>query len=115
MDAQLPRVEVDGESLAVQAARGVIEEIRETPIERVFALYNTDPQDDPGGQGTAPGGAFAVDGLGPIDGDPDGLVGAVMFPLASSEPQRLPVVVRVEWQDDRVRGAVELRTVLSAD
>jgi type II secretory pathway pseudopilin PulG len=50
---------------------------------RVFALYNDDPNDDPDGPGTAPGPGFAVEGLSPVEGDPDGLVGEVVFPTVS--------------------------------
>ena len=46
----------------------------------IWALYNADPADDPGGAGTAPGAAFDVAGLAPQLGDPDGMVGQVVFP-----------------------------------
>ena len=47
---------------------------------QLFALYNTDPDDDPAGVGTAPGTGFAVAGLSPVADDPDGLVGEILFP-----------------------------------
>lgn len=46
----------------------------------LFALYNDDPNDDPGLVGSAPGSGFRVDGLDPADDDPDGLVGELVFP-----------------------------------
>jgi len=46
----------------------------------IFPSYNTVPGDDPAGVGTAPGSHFAVDGLEPVDGDPDGFVGEVLLP-----------------------------------
>lgn len=63
--------------LAVDAARTKFEEIRSEPIEDVFARYNADPTDDPGGVKTAPGRAFAV------VNDAHGLtgIGEVIFPV----------------------------------
>lgn len=66
-------------SLASEAARGRLETLRSEPFGQVFALYNSDPSDDPLGPGTAPGPGFAVPGLEPMPGDPDGLVGEVLF------------------------------------
>lgn len=68
-------------SLAAAAARDVVERLRSMPANRRFASYNANPADDPDGAGTAPGANFAVDGLSPVDGDPDGMVGEVQFPV----------------------------------
>jgi type II secretory pathway pseudopilin PulG len=66
-------------SLAANAARSALEVLRTvTPSER-FARFNADPADDPGGAGSAPGPFFAVDGLQPVAGDPDGRVGEYVF------------------------------------
>ena len=46
----------------------------------LFALYNDEPNDDPGVVGSAPGSGFVVDGLHPADDDPDGFVGEIVFP-----------------------------------
>jgi hypothetical protein len=70
---------------AVIAASNMLEEMRGAPFRELFALYNQDPNDDPGGVGTAPGPAFAVPLLTVRDGDPDGFVGLVTF--ADSGPQ----------------------------
>lgn len=51
----------------------------------VFRLYNANPNDDPGMPGTAPGPNFAVPGLQPIDGDPDGFVGEIVFPTIGND------------------------------
>src|SRR5689334_10004347 len=51
----------------------------------VFKLYNANPNDDPGIPGTAPGPNFAVPGLQPVDGDPDGFVGEIVFPTIGNE------------------------------
>ena len=53
------------------------------PQEAIFALHNDDPADDPAGEaleGFQLSG-FHVDGLSPVTGDPDGLVGRVIFPI----------------------------------
>lgn len=70
--------------LATEAARATTERMRGAPFDQVFALYNSDPLDDPGpgGPGSAPGSGFGVLGLDPVEGDPDGLVGRVLLPEA---------------------------------
>ena len=65
--------------LAADAAREMIEQLQGSEdFTLVFALYNSDPGDDPGPG--APGAGFAVFGLDPADDDPDGLVGEIRFP-----------------------------------
>jgi prepilin-type N-terminal cleavage/methylation domain-containing protein len=66
-------------SLALDAARGVIEAMRSEEPDEVFALYNANPGDDPGGA-PGPGNAFGVPGLDAVPGDPDGLPGQIEFP-----------------------------------
>ncbi len=70
-------------SLAAAAARDVVERMRSLPGHERFASYNTNAADDPGGAGTAPGAAFDVDGLSPVDGDEDGRVGEIWFPTTA--------------------------------
>jgi prepilin-type N-terminal cleavage/methylation domain-containing protein len=67
-------------TLAHLGARRALEEMQAHEFRRVFALYNADATDDPAGV-AAPGAGFAVDGLGIVDGDPDGLVGRIVFPV----------------------------------
>ena len=68
-------------ALAMDGAREMLEVLEGVPeFSTVFALYNSDPTDDPGVQGSAPGAGFAVAGLQAVAGDPDGLVGEVLFP-----------------------------------
>lgn len=65
----------DGAQEALERLQGVED------FTTVFALFNDDPSDDPGGvPGSAPGSGFAVQGLTPVPGDPDGLVGELAFP-----------------------------------
>ncbi len=61
-----------------QAVRALLEEMQVVSISQVFATYNSDPADDPGGAGTAPGNLFQVAGLEAADGST--LVGAIDFP-----------------------------------
>lgn len=67
--------------LAAEGARLTIERIRAEDFEQVFALYNADPADDPGGPGTAPGHTFAIDGLLPATAG--GVVGRIDFPVVN--------------------------------
>ena len=72
------------QAVAVEAARSIMEEIYAADFGDIFALYNADPTDDPGGPGTAPGPFFAVEGLSPQDGDLDGFVGEILLPAAGA-------------------------------
>ena len=67
-------------ALAREAARGVLETLLAADFSDVYALYNTEAADDPGGAGSAPGASFEVRGLDPLPGDADGFVGAILFP-----------------------------------
>jgi prepilin-type N-terminal cleavage/methylation domain-containing protein len=67
-------------ALAAGAARDVIERIRGMNAADRWASFNSNPLDDPGGKGTAPGSAFAVPGLVALADDPDGFVGEIAFP-----------------------------------
>lgn len=67
-------------SLALSAARDMVEQLRLEPLGNVYERFNGAPEDDPGGVGTAPGPHFAVAGLRAQDGDADGLPGEILFP-----------------------------------
>ncbi len=67
-------------SLAASAARDIVERMRALPGGQRFSSFNANPADDPNGVGTAPGAAFDVPGLTPIEGDEDGRVGEILFP-----------------------------------
>jgi len=56
--------------------------IQGTDLDAAFATYNADPNDDPGGVGTAPGPDFAVGGLAAAEDDPDGFAGEVILPAS---------------------------------
>lgn len=73
-------------AVAAEGARFVIESMHNMPFGDVFATYNSWPDDDPDGEGTAPGHRFAVAGLTPIETSPDGLHGTIYFPCAMVTP-----------------------------
>lgn len=75
---------------ASAAAQDVVERMRNETFADLFALYNADPFDDPGGPGTAPGATFSVPGLTPIDGQ---LVGEVLLPIWNMGTEVVP-----DWQ-----------------
>jgi hypothetical protein len=79
-------------ALAVEAVRGVLEDMHNWNFGAVFATYNGDPLDDPDGEGTAPGKYFSVKGLGLTNDDEDGFVGEIFLPTDSS-PLREDAVV----------------------
>ncbi len=68
---------------AKEAARAMLETIQSQPFEEVFALYNANGLDDPGGAGTAPGPNFAVEDLNVLDSDADGMAGEIILPRRS--------------------------------
>jgi hypothetical protein len=68
-------------ALADETARALGARMQAVTFRDIFATYNGYPDDDPGGPGTAPGGAFDVRGLTPRADDPDGRVGRIVFPV----------------------------------
>ena len=69
--------------MAVEAARGMLEDMHNRNFGAVYTTYNADPADDPEGAGTAPGRYFEIEGLSPTSDDPDGFVGEIFFPTSS--------------------------------
>ncbi len=128
---------------AMEAVRSVIERMRNEDFADVFALYNADPSDDPGGPATAPGNLFAVPGFDLQPGDPDGFVGEIVLPADgpvlredADVPELglprdlsgdgavdefdhaldhivLPVLVRMEWQSRLGPRRIEVHTMFS--
>jgi len=77
-------------TLASNAARDVLEEMRDNPFDKIFALYNPDPSDDPDGPGTAPGNLFTVEGLRPLETSATGFQLEVVMPeLPPGSPSQL--------------------------
>jgi hypothetical protein len=130
------------ESIALEAARTMIQTLQAEEFDQVFARYNSFAGDDPPG---APGSSFAVPGLTPLATDPDGMVGSILFPTAAGEPGVLredldeprfgtprdlngdgapddqdhagdhvvlPVLVRIDWRSAGGFARVELKTLL---
>ena len=73
-------------TLASQAARQQIETLQASSFQLAFRTFNSSPNDDPAGPGTAPGAGFAVAGLQALPGDADGLPGEILFPTAAGAP-----------------------------
>lgn len=69
-------------AIASDAARQVAESLQDVNFSDIFATFNSDPADDPGGAGVAPGNNFAVTGLAPLSADADGLAGQIIFPTS---------------------------------
>jgi prepilin-type N-terminal cleavage/methylation domain-containing protein len=69
-------------ALATDGVREMVERLQgDGDFKSLFRRYNADALDDPSGEGTAPGNAFAVEGLQAVDDDPDGMVGEIVFPI----------------------------------
>ena len=131
-------------AIATEAVRQKLEELYGTPFAEVFATYNQDPGDDPGGAGTAPGNLFPVAGLDLRQGDADGMHGEVVLPSAgpvlnenvadaalgmprdldldgvvtgndhAGDYRLLPVLVRVEWRSGQQPREFEVQTIMAA-
>lgn len=80
---------------ATRAIQNVFEDMRNEEFSELYALYNDDPNDDPGGAGTATGRDFAVEGLTPLPADADGFVGMVRLPSPDG-------VLREDAEDDEL-------------
>lgn len=73
------------QTVALNAARAMVELARNQEFGKILALYNDDPADDPAGKGTAPGPHFDVPGLTVRKGDKDGKAGRIEFPTVGGE------------------------------
>ncbi|MBI5364976.1 MAG: hypothetical protein HZA53_17495 [Planctomycetes bacterium] len=88
--ASLRLVDANRESMvAHQAARGLAEQMQNLTFAQVFATYNANAADDPGGAGRAPGATFDVGGLRVPTAHGGGVaaatrVGAIEFPTLAS-------------------------------
>lgn len=70
-------------NLAAEGARVMLERMKAGEFRDIYALYNANPADDPGGPGTAPGCTFAIPGLAPAT--VGGSVGRIEFPTLGDE------------------------------
>ncbi|MSR61888.1 MAG: prepilin-type N-terminal cleavage/methylation domain-containing protein [Planctomycetes bacterium] len=130
-------------AVAVEAVRRMLEDLQDADFAQVFALYDANPANDPGGAGTAPGATFSADGLDATLSDADGLVGEIVFPVTGTQLredkqlpqlgmpmdldgngavdaldhatnyQLLPVLVRVAWRGQTAPMQVEQSTILA--
>lgn len=74
-------------AIAASAAQRMIETMRSEPFETLYARYDSNPFDDPGAPGTAPGPSFAVAGLEPLSGALRGMAGFVHLPERQTAPR----------------------------
>lgn len=81
-------------ALAMTHARQKLEEMRSQTFSEIYSRYNSDPSDDPGGNGTAPGSAFTITGLNPQSGLP---LGMIQFPEAGT-----PATLREDATDSKL-------------
>lgn len=89
-------------ALASAGLRQAMETLQGTEeFAEIFARFNSEPSDDPGGAGTAPGANFVIAGLSSQVGDADGFVGEIEFPVRSPAPGTL---ILVEDIDDPALG-----------
>ena len=95
-------------AVAQQAARRALEELRGVPFEEVFAVFNANPGDNPGGLVAERGPGFAVAGLDLVVGDPDGLAGRIEFPV-------VPVGGLQELREDVVDVGLSMPRDLDGD
>jgi prepilin-type N-terminal cleavage/methylation domain-containing protein len=138
------RLERRQESMAAQAARTRLEDMRATPFLQRYLSFNDSGADDPAGPDTAPGANFAVEGLEAVAGDADGMVGRVLFPTNSKSLREdvvdiemgmprdlngdsfvdhfdhatdyriLPVVVEIQWAGPNGPRQLEMYTMFAA-
>ena len=90
---------------AEEGLRSAIARIEGTAFGDVFAAFNSDPDDDPA---LAPGAGFAVESLTAVAGDPDGLVGEVIFPTVDNGG-------KLELREDVADPAFQMPRDLSGD
>jgi len=78
------------EALARDAARLVVEQMKGATFSQIFATYDADTADDPGGAGSAPGSTFDVKGLDVQPGAAH--VGSIVFPTVGAQLREDAVV-----------------------
>ena len=88
--------------------RMMLAEIQSLGAAAAYATYNEDPGDDLGGPGTAPGSGFEVENMTPVEGDPDGLAGEVIFPASWNGPE-------LELREDTADPAFNMPRDLNGD
>jgi prepilin-type N-terminal cleavage/methylation domain-containing protein len=129
-------------ALATDGLRRMVETLQGSEdFDDLFALYNSEPGDDPG-PGPAPGSTFQVEGLEAAPDDPDGIVGEIVFPaiggdlyenldmpelsmprdldgdggismIPVGEYRLLPVLVRLRWSGISGERTAEVRTLIA--
>ena len=83
-------------SLATDGARQVVSDLQGVGFEEVFGRFNSTRNGNLLGDRAITAGGFAIDGLDPLPGDADGLVGQIRF------PEVLPAGGGVQLREDVV-------------
>src|SRR5688572_22818459 len=76
-------------AVAQQAACRALEELRSVPFREAYYVYNDIGGDNVVGPTVERGPDFAVAGLTAVAGDPDGMVGQILFPKVEGEGEAL--------------------------
>ena len=97
---------------ASDAARTVIERMHNVEWRQLYATFNADPADDPGGPGTAPGNRFEVPGLEPVTGAESTFVGEIVFPAEEIEVQTIVELGRLDEGGNPIAPVLETKTLL---
>ena len=71
-------------AVATDGARRVISDLQGADFGSIFALYNSSQTGNTLGGQTISAGAFAIDGLTPVNGDADGMVGQILLPESTN-------------------------------
>ncbi len=83
-------------SVAAEAARKILEQMRNEEFGELFKLYNPDPTDDPNGPGSAPGNLFEVSGLEALA---DSIAGKQLEIILPAFPPATPSkLVGTKWE-----------------
>jgi len=113
-------------SMANEAARQMIEVLQAEDFATVFARYNSNAADDPGGAGTAPGSGIDVPELTLSAGNT--VVGQIVFPAVAGDLGELQlredivdptlgmpsaVRIRFEWEGQGGTSSFEIKTLLA--
>jgi type II secretory pathway pseudopilin PulG len=86
-------------ALATDGARRVVSDLQGADFGQLFGLYNSGQQGSPLGGRPVQGGGFEIEGLTPLAGDADGLVGRILFPEVVDAAGL--VQLREDLDDDR--------------
>ena len=100
-------------AIAADAARSMLEIMRNQPFSEIYARFNENPDDDPAGPGTAPRHRFVVEGLTPEPGVFDGMAGQIEFPTV--DVSAFAAIEAWELREDVVNRSLGMPRDLNGD